>query len=355
MRPLYCESWSAYEREKGAGLCHCQTETRLFKSRIGVPVCIPGLPAGDLFALPMNVRTLVTVLALGLVVTGAHLLPGLDSSRVESGMRNGLHLLVFAVFAVVVFETLRHKRLAAAVLTALIMTALIGGLSELLQYMSGRRPDALDIARDLVGAALALAARALWLHAASNDGNGTSITLQRTASILISMLIVVPLLFWSVIIAAGKLAAPAILDFEQWWNQYTYRAVNAEIVMPAASSGALQLELFEKGRAGLIVSPMVTDWTDFQMLTITATMLRGPATNVTVRINDSQRRNDWSDQFMVSAVVEPGGSLVRIPLAGLIEEPGQATMDLTDVQEIVFFARDRRKSTALLIEDIRLE
>jgi len=125
--------------------------------------------------------------------------------------------------------------------------------------------------------------------------------------------------------------------------------------MPVASSGVLQLELYEKGRAGLIVSPMVTDWRDFQMLTIAATMLRGPETNVTVRINDSQRRNVWTDQFMVPALVEPGGSLLRIPLSRLIEEQGQPMMDLSDVQEIVFFARDRRKNTAMLIEDIRLE
>lgn len=303
----------------------------------------------------MNVRTAVTVLALGLVVAAAHLLPGLDNSRVESGVRNGLHLLVFAVFAVIVFATMRHKGLAMAVLTALFTTAIVGGLSELVQYLSGRRPDVLDIVRDLSGAALGLGARVLWLRASANENFGAATSGQRIASLFLAVLVVLPLLFWSSIIAAGKLAAPAVLDFEQWWNQYTYRAINAEIVVPARSSGVLQLELFEKGRAGLVVSPMATDWSDYEALTISASMLRGPESNVTVRINDSLRKNDWSDQFMVPVTVEPGGSLLRIPLALLSEEQGQPIMDLADVQEIVIFARDRRKNTAMLIEDIRLE
>ena len=100
---------------------------------------------------------------------------------------------------------------------------------------------------------------------------------------------------------------------------------------------------------------MVTDWSDYQFLTITGVMQRGPATNVTVRINDGGRRNIWTDEFIVSVVVTPDRSVVRIPFVELMQEPGQAAMDLSDIQEIVIFARDDRKDTVMLLEDIRLE
>ena len=303
----------------------------------------------------INPSAIATILLLSLAVVAAHLFPGLDNSRVESGVRNGLHLVVFAVFAVIVFDNLKQKGILQAVVFAVVGVALIGSASEFVQFLSGRNPDMMDIARDLTGATLALAARLLWLRASRNGTYAIYGYLQRSASILLAVSIVVPLLCWSSIIASGKMASPAILDFEQWWNKYTYRPVNADIVVPQTGAGSLQLELHQRGRSGLIVSPMMTDWSGFQFLIIDAGMLRGPAANVTVRINDRERKNVWTDQFMSPTVFETDSSVIRIPLGELAEEQGQPSMDLADIQEIVIFARDRRRDTAMLIEDIRLE
>ncbi len=303
----------------------------------------------------MNVRTSARILLLSFAVVAAHLFPGLDNSLVESGVRNGLHLLVFAVLAVIVFENLKQNGILKAALFALGVVALIGGLSEFVQYLSGRSPDTMDVVRDLSGAALALVARLLWHRASRNDSAGVVGPLLRSISSLLTILIVVPLLFWSSIIGLGKTASPVILDFDQWWNKYTFRPVNAEIVTPASRPGALELQLLNWRRSGLIVSPMMTDWSDYQFLTITGVMQRGPATNVTVRINDGARKNIWTDEFIASVVVTPDGSTIRIPLVELMQEPGQPPMDLADIQEVVIFARDDRKDTVMLIEDIRLE
>lgn len=304
---------------------------------------------------PMNIRTIVTVMVLSLAVIGAHLFPGLDNSRVEGGVRNGLHLLVFAVFAVIVFENSKQKGVVKAALVAIVLVALIGGLSEFVQFLSGRTPDTMDIVRDLSGAALALTARLLWHRASHNDSIGVIGYLLRSLSALLTILIVVPLLFWSSIIGLGKTASPVILDFERWWNKYTYRPINSEIVTPPSRPGALELQLLNWRRSGLIVSPMMTDWSDYKFLTITGVMQRGPASNLTVRINDARRRNIWTDEFIVSMVITPGRSVVRIPLVELMQEQGQPSMDLSNIQEVVIFARDDRKNTAMLLEDIRLE
>ena len=177
----------------------------------------------------------------------------------------------------------------------------------------------------------------------------------RAASSVSGLLIVAPLLFWSSIIGMGRLSAPVILDFDQWWNRYIYRPINAEIIDPRKPDGSAEILLLKWRRSGVVVSPMFTDWSGYEYLTITAGMSKGPDTNVTIRINDSKRRNSWSDNFLASIVVDSDISKIRIPLADLLDDPGQPSMDLTDIQELVIFARDRRLDTVMLIDEIRLE
>ena len=108
-----------------------------------------------------QIRSLVVILIITATVMAGHLLPGLDNSRVEEGVRNGFHVLVFASVAVIFFEVLIASGLSPgrAVIATIVAVAAIGGLSETLQFLSGRQPDILDVIRDLSGAALALSGR----------------------------------------------------------------------------------------------------------------------------------------------------------------------------------------------------
>lgn len=300
-------------------------------------------------------RTLAAVLLVSVATIGGHLLPGLDNSIVEDGIRNGLHILVFAAFAVIVFQYMKTSGIVIAIFTTMLVMVTVGGLSEAIQHLSGRQADILDIARDLSGAGLGIAARLLWNWSTDDSRSRFMQGASRSGSVLFSLAIVSPALFWLSIIGLGQLASPVILDFDQWWNEYIYRPINAEIDMPVGEPGSAEIELLRWRRSGLIVSPMMTNWSDYEYLTITAGMAKGPDTNVTIRINDADRRNNWSDQFLASIVVVSDSAKIRIPLNELVDEPGQPSMDLSDIQELVIFARDRRKDTVMRIDDIRLE
>jgi VanZ family protein len=302
-----------------------------------------------------KLRPAFAILAISIAVIAGHLLPGLDNSSVEGGIRNSLHLLVFAVFSIIAFESLKSSGLVIPILATMIVVGAIGSLSEFLQYVSGKRPDVFDVIRDLSGAGLALTGRLLWLWGNQERNSPITKLARRSASVLVSALIVVPLLFWASILGLGRISAPVIIDFDQWWNQYIYRPINAEIVTTANAVGTAELLLLKWRRSGIVISPMVTDWSDYDYLTITAGMLEGPDTNVTVRINDSERRNSWSDEFLASIIVNRAVAKIRIPLSELVDEAGQLSMDLTDIQELVIFARDSRNDTVMVFDDIRLE
>ena len=81
--------------------------------------------------------------------------------------------------------------------------------------------------------------------------------------------------------------------------------------MPMGGTGSPEIALLKWRRSGLVISPMITNWSDHEYLTITVGMAKGPDTNVTVRINDSDRRNNWSDQFLASIVVVLGSATTK--------------------------------------------
>gem|GEM_PF-2966630 len=297
------------------------------------------------------------VLVICAVIVGGHLLPGLNNSLVEDGVRNGLHMLVFAALAVFLTGYLVSSgfgRTMASV-TAVLAVAIIGALSESLQYVMGRQPDVLDVVRDVSGAVLALAGLALWRWSGSAARTRMAGMAARAASSACGLLIVAPLLFWSSIIGMGRLSAPVILDFDQWWNRYIYRPVNASISPTDGADRSAEIFLLKWSHSGIVISPMMTNWSGYEFIEFSAYLSKGSAANVTVRINDSKRRNSWSDQFIVSVVIAPGTSTIRIPLGDLLNEPGQPSMDLSDIQELVILAREPESDTVMMMDDIRLE
>jgi hypothetical protein len=84
-------------------------------------------------------------------------------------------------------------------------------------------------------------------------------------------------------------------------------------------------------------------------------MLRGPDTNVTIRINDGDRKNDRADLFMQWIVVTTESIVIRIWLRELRAGEKETLMNLADIRKIIIFARDRRDDSALFLQNIRLE
>ena len=305
-------------------------------------------------------RTALGILLLASFVAAGHLLPGLDNSEVENGIRDSLHIVVFAVFAVLVFELLvRHGKPTAIIATFLIIT-IVGGLSEFLQSWVGKQPDFYDIARDLSGAALAVLARVLWRRSSADAVSEAVRAIRRAISILLGIAIFLPLFFWLSVIGLNRSTFPTILSFDAWWETHLYGPVNAEVVAPVvAASGrseaAAEVHLTRSGRSGLLVLPMVSNWTDYEYLVFAAVMTKGPNTTVTVRINDGDRIHHFSNRYMITITVTNEVTQFRLPLDEMISEPGLRPMDLSDIHEIVIFARDKRDGTVLLLEEIRLE
>ena len=309
-----------------------------------------------------NVHTILGILLLSAAVVAGHLVPGLDNSEVENGIRNALHILIFAIFAAIIFESLKHLSIPTAIIATIVVIAIVGGISEFLQYSADKQPDLNDFARDLSGAALALCGRSLWRWSHADYVSDPARDTMRAGSVLLGVMIVAPLLYWLTVIALNRSTFPTILSFDNWWETHLYHPINAEIAVPvviadwpAGAGAAAVVHLSGWGRSGLGILPMVSNWTDYEYLTFIVTMVKGPNTTLTVRINDGDRIHNFSDRFIARITVTNEPTLIRIPLHEMIAEPGLRTMDLSDIQEIVIFARDKRHNTVMLLDEVRLE
>ena len=294
-------------------------------------------------------------LLLIVAVIGGHLLPGLDNSRVENGLRNGMHIIVFATLASIIYFTLRPRGKILAVVLSILAAGSIGLAAEFTQSVFGRQLDYWDVGRDLAGAILATLAWTLWEVAAHDRSSVAMSFIARVSAAGLTLGIVAPFSFWIAVTVSGVLAQPVITDFSAWWHPYIFHPVNAEIYAPIDASGGARIDLQKRGRSGLALSPLVTDWAPYDQLVVEAQMLIGERANVTVRLNDGHRRGDWSDQFDVSIEITDAASPIRIPLLDFEQEPGLAPLDRSDIREIVFFVRDRRQGTVMRLQGLRLE
>ena len=286
-----------------------------------------------------------------------HLLPGLDSSRLENGIRNSLHFILFAIVAAAVYATIPSGP-AIKSLCALGAALTIGLLAESAQRLSGTTFDITDVYRDLSGAATIL--MALLILSASRGAERRSIkrfTLQTLAAVF-AVVVILPLLYWTTALLLERGRHPVVLDFDSRYSQYRYSPINAEvsIVRDPASLETTQAELLlsKRGRSGLTIQTARYDWSNNSMLVFSAEVVEGSTEHLTVHINDGRHLGRFADTTSGSITLLDGKREYRVPVLPTITEAGRGD-ESTNIRQLVFLARDKQAGARLRLGDIRLE
>ena len=305
-------------------------------------------------------RTFSVVLILVCIVAATiaiHLLPGLDSSRLENGIRNSLHFILFAIVAAVAYAIISTGP-TGKFLIALAIATTIGILSELAQSLSGGAADITDVYRDLSGAATMLIALLFFSASRSAErGSRKRFSLQIVAS-AIAVVVILPLVFWTSALLFERSRHPVVLDFDSRHSQYRYFPINAEVTLvsvPAARDTMLaELLLSKRGRSGLAIQTANYDWSNESMLVFSAEVVAGSTANVTIHINDETNLGNFSDTDSGSVTLSDGRQEYRVPVLATIREAGRGD-DLTNIRQLVILARDKQAGARLRLDNIRLE
>lgn len=308
-----------------------------------------------------KLQLVILLTAIALIVVLLHLMPGLDGSLLDQKIRNALHIVGFAMVAAVVFEVVPARKWKKFV-TTLLFTASIGLMSEIAQQLSGSTMDFLDVLRDVAGILLFLAGRYLWQRSNNSAGSFLARSAMRTVSVTLMALIVAPLVQILLIRASLANDFPVILNFDHERTALSWIPVHSSVdVMPGgiSSEGAhgsvAHVKLLRQKWSGLIVEPVVKDWTGFSELRFSARLLRAANNSrLSVYLSDGSHVGYRTHHLIGRTDITENTQDLRFKMASLDDMPGRPELDLRRIQDIYFIVRGGHEDATLMLDDIQL-
>ena len=291
---------------------------------------------------------------LALVVVLLHLAPGLDRSLVELQMRNGLHVIGFALVAGLTIR-MTPGGVWTRTIVALLVAAGIGAMSEFTQKATGSAFDVEDLYRDMGGATMAVIAWMLWVAPAGMALATFGRFVLRSLAILVAGSVFVPFAYWAGVFAAARAEAPVIHDFDQRWAGYFVSSINAthEIVRDA-DDAHVTATLSRRPRSGVAFAVAARDWRAAGDLVFDAWTTHEEPTTLTIHINGRNQIGRFRDSAAGTVVVDRTPRTYRVSIAEVLAET-QAPDDIGNIRQLVLLARDRTEGAVLSVDDIRLE
>ncbi len=241
------------------------------------------------------------------------------------------------------------------VTTLVVFTA--GGLIELLQGKLGRSVSWHDIARDLIGAWLALA----WL----------SWPRQRRCVVWLARFVVLALLLrelWPVV-AVGlqqwqlTRQIPQLYDFtndsdnaQAFWDGNVQRSTRYADELDGQFS--LKVSIGTGRYSGASLDNLASDWSNYQSLALTLFNPEQQPLAMTLRINDrahDRGNNAYEDRFNTRLVIAPGLNRFTISLTDVQQAPATRLMTMTDIRRLLIFASNQATPTSVYLLELRLQ
>ena len=238
-----------------------------------------------------------TLLAAVAVVIAVHLLPGLDSSRLENGIRNGLHSILFGAFAAVTYRIAPLSSIGKVVFTVLLIGA-VAVSSEFVQGHFGGTADPADVLRDLGGAVAVLAGILIYRASSTHATGGFARLALQSLGVGVMALAALPAAYWSTALLYERFQHPVVLDFDSRFSRYRYFPVNAELIVDTRADtdkAFAELTLTRRGRSGLAVQTAEFDWSSLPELVFSAESVDGLTSYLTVHINDVDNIGHFAD------------------------------------------------------------
>lgn len=300
---------------------------------------------------------LVAMLFLLLLFVGG---PGSDASRLIKHLWDLGHVFSFALWTWLYLQWRAQAEFWRQFLLLLVLTLLIGGVTELIQAQwlasTGREGSWLDLQKDLLGCVLVL----LFL-------DPTRRKLKRGLRHALQLLVLL-LTFWTLVplayIVADEVVSwrqfPLLSGFEtsleiERWEGNSYRQVVNEPVYRGIA--ALQVQLNTDQYSGVTLSHFPADWSEYQLLYLAVYNPDQEPLRLNLRIHDRLHQkfnNAYSDRFNIQILLEQGWTQIDIPLSEVAMAPKERRMDLSRIAGLQLFTVKLERPRTLFIDDVRL-
>lgn len=297
-----------------------------------------------------------------MLVLVAHVVTFGQADFIIKSLQNYLHAPGFGLFALGMLFLCRKAKLGNhPYLYAAASAILLGALSEFAQVFTARDADLLDWVWDIIGitgflgiASLADRERSLARHAKQR-------WLLAGGAVLLFLLAVAPLAYYSYAYVARQLAHPSLLEFDRIWEHEIISASStANLEWVAAPDdwpleGMLGRFRLSAGEGSALVFQPHSDWQGYDRLTFIAGTADGSTLPVTLRVNDHFHTHVYDDRFNQKFILTPTPRQISISLETIRTSPATRVMDLSRIQDIILFASDPAVDGYIYVDAFRLE
>jgi hypothetical protein len=282
--------------------------------------------------------------------------PGPDSLRsVRHAWVSG-HLVCFALWGYLYLSWRGNLPIRRLLVEVVLLSFLVGGMTEILQSLVGREPSWRDIFNDVLGGLLAVLFFA--------PGRYQLVAPLRHATQFLLLLVVA----WSLIPFSRALADDMIsrhqfpllsgfeTPFEQTrWGGKSRRYLDEEIVYRGQKS--LRVELVAGWYPGVFLNFFPADWRGYAALQMHVHHPLPEPLELHLRIHDQHHRDfnqTHRDRFNSTLVLEPGWNRIRVLLDDVANAPRGRKLDLRRVAGVGLYAVSLQDPQVITIDDVRL-
>jgi hypothetical protein len=297
--------------------------------------------------------------------------PTPQHSLLWTALEDAAHVPLFGVVGFLVLRASsastrwRGGSRARQYVLALVVTAGIGALTELIQAFVGRDADVLDLARDVLGGAAALLV-ALCFDSKLRLALGSKQRLRAPLLLVAVTLLSLALRPAATVVhsyLARNAAFPRLCDFGSAWGQTFIVARDAAIQVTDPPSGWAQrprarvacVTFSSTGTPAFVLREPYPDWTGYDTLVFEVFSASPETMEIVLRIDDVHHNNAFSDRFNRALAIHPAANRIAIRLREIEEAPRGRAMDLTRIRTVTLFVAEPSRSFALYLDAVRLE
>ncbi len=261
------------------------------------------------------------------------------------------HIAFFGILGYVAGRVLRCTRMSLSRQAVLVLTGafVLGGSIELIQPYFGRTALWSDVWQNMVGAAVGL----LLAHPRDLLRSWWALPVL---GVLALELRPPALLLWDDHVARQQF--PVISTFETRFEHLRWS--EGVVVAEQARSGERSLRVaLEPGLRwpGTALRRGIGDWQGFDAFEFSVHNDDGAPMRLTVAIRDrehTRRGGAYRDRFNRRFELAPGWNDIRIPIAEIAAAPEERTLDVSDIEYVIFFTGKVEATRTFHLDAVRL-
>lgn len=282
--------------------------------------------------------------------------PDYDSFRSFRSVWGSGHLLCFALWTYLYSVWRNDSSFKEVFFTSILLTFIIGGMTEIIQAGIGREASWQDLGNDVIGCCIGL----MFLTPAR--------TTLPAIRLKILQLPVVILTLWS-LFPVGKVLVddlivrqqfPILSNFETAlevtrWSGSAQRKIDHKIHFSGKSS--LRLELTTQRYSGVGLKDFPPDWSDYRAVSLQVFNPDSEPLDLHFRIHDQQHRlykNAYSDRYNTTFNIHPGWNHLQVSLADVAQAPKNRQLDLSHVAGLGVFVGKLDKPRTIYLDEVKL-